>query len=390
MMDLMHPVTDRQTGMAGQPAPRRGTVLVFCPGNAQRGPSDHESATHGEVAKRLAAIKGYDFAGVFDATRSYAGPLYFVPSDTLVTLDAAHRLGIHGEQDLFGGVVPFSFMATKTITHPLAAADSRAPHGWSFDLARRVRDVVLPGFSAFSMQDAREAGARLLEHGAVRIKKASGTGGLGQWVAADAGELEARLRSLDAQELARDGLVLERNLSEVATLSVGQVRVNNLLASYCGVQRLTTNNTGQEVYGGSDLTVVRGDFAPLLELELDHGVRTAIAQARQYHAAVLLSFPGMFASRCNYDVAQGRDAEGRWHSGVLEQSWRIGGASGAEVAALDAFQADPALEVVRASTIEIYGSDPALPDDAEIYFRGIDASVGHIAKYARLEPYADA
>ena len=43
---------------------------------------------------------------------------------------------------------------------------------------------------------------------------------------------------------------------------------------------------------------------------------------------------------------QGVNASGQWCSGVLEQSWRAGGATGAEIAALEAFQADPARRVI--------------------------------------------
>ena len=60
-----------------------------------------------------------------------------------------------------------------------------------------------------------------------------------------------------------------------------------------------------------------------------------------------------FASRRNYDIARGIDAQGQWRCRVLEQSWRIGGASGPEVAALQAFRADPALRVIRAWCIDL-------------------------------------
>lgn len=397
-MSSVHPLGQRQTDQPGHVPgsgsagvsdyAAHGTVVVY-PGNAERSPCSHESATCRELARRLAEIKGYDFAGEFDAARSYSGALYFVPSDTFVTVEAAHQLGIHGEHDLFGGVVPFPFIATKTITHPLPAKDAHAPQGWSFDLAQRVRDVVLPGFSAFSLRDARDAAARLLDQGAVRIKKPSGIGGLGQWVASDAGEFESHLLALNEQDVEREGLVIERNLTKVTTMSVGQVRVGNLLATYYGTQQLTTNNAGENVYGGSTLTVVHGDFDALLRLVLAREALTAIEQARIYHAGVMQSYPAMFASRCNYDVAQGFDEQGRWQSGVLEQSWRIGGASGAEVEALCAFRADPSLRAVRASTCELYGTDTAVPADAMVYFRGVDESVGPITKYSRLEPYAN-
>lgn len=368
-------------------APAAGAVVVY-PGNALRSPCSHESATYTEVARRLATVKGYEYAGEFDQSLRYGCPLYFVPSDTFVTIESARELGILGEHDLFGGVVPFAFIATKTITHPLPGPRAVAPKGWSFDFAVLAGDAVLPGFSVFSIEDARRAGAGMLAQGPVRIKKPSGAGGLGQWVATGAADLESLLQSLDASEVMRDGLVLERNLTDVTTLSVGQVRVGSLLATYYGTQRLTANNAGEKVYGGSDLIVVRGDFDALLRLDPERDALTAIAQTRSYHAAVMKSYPGMFASRCNYDVAQGYDHEGRWRSGVLEQSWRIGGASGAEAAALCAFREDPSLHAVRASTAEVYGDAPALPADAEVSYCGVDEAVGAITKYSRLEPYA--
>jgi hypothetical protein len=75
---------------------------------------------------------------------------------------------------------------------------------------------------------------------------------------------------------------------------------------------------------------------------------------------------------------------------VLEQSWRIGGASGAEIAALEAFQADPALRRIRASTTEIYGENPSVPGDAAIYYQGVDELIGPLTKFSRLEEYANA
>ena len=89
------------------------------------------------------------------------------------------------------------------------------------------------------------------------------------------------------------------------------------------------------MYGGSELLVVRGGFEALHALGLPAEAALAVAQARVYDAAATEHFPGLFASRRNYDVVRGLDAAGRPRCGVLEQSWRIGGASGAEVAALE-------------------------------------------------------
>ena len=189
--------------------------------------------------------------------------------------------------------------------------------------------------------------------------------------------------------MARFGVALEQNLTDVATYSVGQVRVASAVGTYYGTQQLTTNNRGMEVYGGSELVVVQGDFDVLLARTLPEDIRLAIAQARVYDDAATHCFVGFQASRRNYDVAQGVDAADHRRSGVLEQSWRLGGASGAEIGALEAFRADPSLRIVRANTREVYGEAPALPANAAVYFSGDDPHVGPLTKYAWTEPYAD-
>ena len=310
-----------------------------------------------------------------------------MPGDTLVGLDAAAALGVRSEHHLFGGVVPHAVVATKVITHPLIGPKAQAPPGWSGAFGMQVRDVVLSGFTAFTPEDAREAGGRLLRRGPVRIKPVRATGGRGQQVVADAAGLDAMLGTMDAAELQSHGLVLEEDLGDVTTYSVGQVRVAELVASYCGTQSLTTDNGGATVYGGSELLVVRGGFEVLHTLGLPAEAALAIAQARAYDAAATEHFPGLFASRRNYDVVRGLDAKGRPRSGVLEQSWRIGGASGAEVAALEVFRAAPALHAVRAATVERYGEGHAPPPHATIHFWGADERDGPMTKYALAEPY---
>lgn len=345
----------------------------------------HEHLTHSEIARRLAQLKGYEYAGEFDPSCRYDRPLYFVPNDTVVTTESARRLGVTGEHDLFGGVVPFPFVATKTITHDLPDGYRHAPAGWSTAFGHLVREDVLPGFTAFTVDDARNATKDLLRHGKVRVKKASAMGGLGQAVISNMDELDAFLNSMEVEELQRDGMVSEVNLNDVVTYSVGRVRVGDLLATYCGTQQLTTSNRGEEVYGGSSLLVARGDFDALLALDLDDPIHTAIDQARTYHEAAFTSYPGMLVSRANYDMVQGVDDEGRWHSGVLEQSWRIGGASAAEVAALAAFQENRDIRVVRASTTEIYGDNAIVPHGAIIHYQGVDERAGPLTKFSTLE-----
>lgn len=392
----MHATPDTTLALARRisPMPQHAlTSLYLYLANPDARLDGHDLATKARVAGSLAEFLGYAWAGPW--RHGQAGPLrgsarYLVPSDALVGLQLAHELGVAGNDDLFGGVVPHAFVATKLISHPLLGIGSPAPRGWSTEFGERTIDAVLPGYSVFSVDDALEAGELLLRGGSVRVKHPHGVGGNGQWVVNSCAELQSRLADFRPEEMLQHGLVLERNLKRVRTHSVGQVQVGRLTLSYHGTQTVTVDNRGQEVYGGSTLKVIRGAFEELLRQELASGVRRAVEQAVCYHHSAMACFNGLFASRSNYDVAQGVDDSGRQLSGVLEQSWRIGGASGAEVAALHAFGADPALTQLVASTNELYGPDVVVPAGAWRLYDGVDPSVGRLVKYAKIGPHVHA
>jgi len=363
-------------------------VMVY--GCAEYGRQDsHQAMTLERIGRKVAQLAGYGFRGAYERRDSApAAALYLVPLDTLVGVAHARALGVHGVDDLFGGVVPFAFVATKAITHGLVAPDAAAPQGWDPDFVRRAHAAVLPGYTAFSLEDARSAGARLLAGGVVRLKDPCGIGGLGQQTVDSEAALDAALAAMAAADIEANGLVLERDLASPRTYSVGQVLLDGLLASYCGIQDLTENNSGKQVYGGSTLTVVRGGFDALLAQPLGPCKLAAVRAATAYHDAALDCYPEMVLSRCNYDVAFGApsgDAGGQPLGGVLEQSWRVGGATGAELAALQALQADPHRQRVVAATREVYGEGVSVPAGAEVYFQGEDRDVGPLTKYALLE-----
>jgi hypothetical protein len=152
------------------------------------------------------------------------------------------------------------------------------------------------------------------------------------------------------------------------------------MIAYHGTQRSVTNNHGLSVYGGSHLICVRGGWAELENLPMDAGAKLAVRQARAYdHNAA--RYPGFFASRRNYDVGQGIDGLGQRRSGVLEASWRSGGASTAEVAALIEFERDSALQVVEATSIKQFGNPCKIPPGAVVHFQGDDPEDGPLLRY---------
>jgi hypothetical protein len=362
-----------------------GSVVTLRSAEAGTTPM-HEIKTHEEVGRRLARLRGSSFEGEFDPSRAYRMPMYFVLCDTLVGSKAASDLGIAGERDIYGGIVPHAFVATKAITHPLVDSKAAAPHGWSADFAEQVRGVVPAGLTAFDPDDAMRAARILLARGPVRCKPATSTGGHGQRVIRDIAAIEQHLAALDAAEIRRHGLVVEEQVENARTWSVGQVMLDDLTVSYFGIQTTTNNNDGRPAYGGSSLVFHRGRMASLRGPDIPREMATPITQALRYDDLAFRCYAGLLASRRNYDVIAGTDARGAVSGGVLEQSWRVGGATPAEIAALEAFRAAPERRVVRASSVERYGTDIVIPADAVVYFHGCDNRLGPMVKYARIEP----
>src|SRR5690606_6253725 len=206
----------RVPGMTPPPTSRLPrSVVTVCVGGRPR--SDHEQASQAWVARRLAALAGWEYAGAFDPSNPPPLRPYFVPDETL-TVEQAAGLGIEDEDDLFGGVVPHAFVASKVITHCLPREAVACPEGWRPELGERLRSVVLDGFSAFCPTSAGTAGRELLARGGtIRLKPAQARGGMGQVRVSDTGTLDAAVAGLDAAQLHRHGMVLEQDLVEATT-----------------------------------------------------------------------------------------------------------------------------------------------------------------------------
>lgn len=344
--------------------------------------SDHARAPHEHASvacfgRRLAKLMGREFRG--EALPGLPG--YFIPLETLTREQAAMR-GVTCAQDLFGGVVPHAFVASKLVTHGLVDGGTDAPPAWAPQLGSALGDAVLPGHSVFNRRDLHAAVQVLLPLGKVRAKLAHARGGNGQQVVASLEQLDAWLSGVSEAEIA-DGVVAELNLESALTFSIGCIEVGASCVSYFGTQRTIQTPRGDTVYGGSILRVVRGGLDQLQHVPLPPEAADAIAKVQHYEAQIALAYPGFFASRRNYDVVHGHDARGVERCGVLEQSWRFGGASPAEILALEVLSAEPDVPWLDAMTYETYDDEP-VPGDAVVYFQGEVASLGRLTKYARV------
>lgn len=343
---------------------------------------DHRTETVRALGSRIAGLRG---SGFIDApSASLPERVYAVPVETLVGGLLAGRLGIQSETDLFGGLVPYPVLAGKAITHDLFDGDAPRPEGWSAAFTGAVRGVTLAGHAAFDRRSAAAAGRALLANGPIRLKPAWADGGNAQLVVTDPRALDAAIEALDEGRLAGLGLVIEEELRDPEVYSVGRLRIGDMVLAYVGHQETTRDNSGGAAYGGSTLTVFPGDLGTLLDRPIAPQARQAVAHALAYDRAAMRHLPGLVASRRNYDVIAGADARGTARLGVLEASWRIGGASGAEIAAAEAFRAHPTLASVTARGVERYGAHEP-PADGFVSFHADDPEVGPLIKYARIE-----
>lgn len=337
----------------------------------------HDLASRSVLLSQISAFLGVPVRSPMTMAEAADAHVLLVPSDTVV----AKRAEALPATSILGGVVPAAFVATKAITHGLIHSDANHPDGWSMDMARLMGDAAIQGFTAFSIEDARHAGRKLLDGGPVRIKDVCGKAGLGQYVVQDEVTLDSILEKEDPAAIARCGIVLEANLTNVMTYSVGTVTLGGRQISYWGSQNLTQDHHGRDVYGGSDLCVIRGGWEKLLALELPSSIARAVECAAIFDDAAQAAYPDIQLSRRNYDVIEGTDHQGHRRIAALEQSWRVGGASGAEIAAFLALDAEPELASVRCSTVEVYGMvEP--PHGATLYYQGEDPRVGAMTKYA--------
>jgi hypothetical protein len=344
--------------------------------------ADAACLTH--TAERIARLLQYDYGRARSPVPDARQHVYFVPDHTLTAVEA-ERLGVRSERDLFGGVVPHAFVATRAATHAPVSADAEVPQSWSYALARILTGCVLRGYSAFSREDARMAARRLLRSGPVRLN--CGETEASCDMLCDMDEFDEALGGIAVIEIATQGVVVEQALSDQTTYVVGRARVGNESVSIVGTRRAARIESGRATHAGSDLAVVPGDFTALECVGLSAEAREAVIKAARYDEAISHAYRSSFASRRSYDVVLGHDRHGTPRMGVRGPSWRVAAESPAEIAALAAFRDVPGLRCLRAATCEAVGRVD-VPPDAMVYYRSSDADDVVLTKYCTIDVQA--
>lgn len=290
------------------------------------------------------------------------GP-YYVPF-AAVNAELATAHNISGDGDLYGGIVQSPHHADKAILHTLATEDAEHPEWYSTEFAQSVSDVVLLGYTVFSQEDAVSAFRLMSEKSlCVRLKDPANTGGLGQHLIRSVADLYNAL-SMYGDRLSQTGIVLEVDLHNHATITIGHVDIHGDRYSWYG-RPYDVQHEGAMRFGGNELTVTRGDIGSLFEQSTGPEEHLAIEQSmRVFQAYDLL---GAKVSRITLDVVQGTTCRGMFVSGVTDPSLRPSASSAAEVRALEEFAAVPDAKMVKTKLQYDYEKHFTQSDTKELF-----------------------
>jgi hypothetical protein len=291
------------------------------------------------VAERIAILLGGTMASIEEAGENP----YYVPF-AAVHAPLAQIHEITGNGDVYGGIVRDLEHADKAILHELPSSEATHPNWYSPAFAKAVGEVVLPGFTSFTSEDTMQAFDTMQERGlAVRFKDPSATGGMGQFLVQSRSELaEAMVAYQD--RIPKVGAVLEANLQDHQTVTIGHVDINGQTYSWYG-RPYDIEHNGMTRFGGNKLTVTRGSVQGLEQYATDPRDQLAIRQAgRVFDEYGSL---GTIVTRATLDAVQGLDSNGQFISGITDPSLRPSASSAAEIRAIEAFAANPDANVVR-------------------------------------------
>ncbi|MCR0985027.1 DUF3182 family protein [Roseomonas populi] len=200
--------------------------------------NEHDRASRHVLLTRIAGLLSVPLLPAVEAAQAADRAVFLVPGDT-IEVTPGHGLGALSPSRILGGILPAMFVGTKAIAHGLVDPAAACPPEWSHWMAEETSDCVLRGYTAFTRNDAFRAGRLLLTHGPARLKDVCGKAGLSQAVVRNEAELAAALALEDPDSLARCGLVLEQDLVDVITYSVGSAQLRGERISYWGQQNLT-------------------------------------------------------------------------------------------------------------------------------------------------------
>lgn len=298
---------------------------------------------NGLVAQNVAAYLGLSY---YDEKpiRVKADQLYQVPAVTLVRDSVPNSIGT--VEDFYGTLVNHRSQVGKAILHK--SVSSNAPGFYSPDFAHRVRDLVLPGFSAFSKADLIRTFKKheSTQTHSFRLKLPEKSDGHGQYQIRDQEHLDQILKTQSDKVVAEEGLVIEADLHDAQTISVGFAVLGNDTYSFIADQRNDVAE-GRQRYLGAGVIVIRGDMRRLVDATQsgsnhEKAVRTAQVFYDHY------SHFDPVASRLSFDYLTGYDKQREHLSGITDITARLGGTCPALLLSVLELKKNPQATAVKA------------------------------------------
>lgn len=324
---------------------------------------------NGSIAQRIAHHMGLPYKPAPLFHTSPEENAYIVPGVTLDTATAA-KLLIKNEADIYGVAVPNFDMIGKSILHQTVS--SNAPPFYDSAFARIVEQngLVLPGITGFSAQDLldsyRVVGA---PSSGLRLKQSNESDGNGQHEIMGIEHLRELLNAIGPSELANHGAIIEPNLKQKRTNSVGFFKLGSDQYVFVADQ-LNGNADERDMYlGGENIVVTRGEFQALddLLMRLRDPRQEIVSKAMGFLKHYFEYFPNSMTSRLSVDVLSGSHAGFGKLSGVTDITGRLGGLCPATILAAQHLQDNPRHEAVVAEVHLNYH-----PQDFQDYEKGAE------------------
>lgn len=335
------------------------------------------------LAGFLAKLTGRKYQGDLSLNTKIDSRDILFPHKSL-PVSAGEELGVTSQNQIFGSVIE-PIYAEKSIFHPLINKPEVAPRNFPHKFPKQLFEskATLPGYTVFCLDDALSAFELLKLQGVVvRLKDPQGSSGTKQLIVASRTEVEEFVKSIDPSKLKALGLVLESNLinssdpkAALRAYSAGWTVIDGKIYSYIGEQMFGETGTVDR-YLGTKLYMVRGTTNNLIDFAKEKKLQS-ILQCLSKVKRAMVFLPYLIGSRINFDFLVGipetlpanRYIKERTY--VVEQSFRVGGATPAELLGIQYLNTHKNAEIVTAISRVHYGSETKsqISTNSEIFLR---------------------
>ena len=300
---------------------------------------------NGLVAKYIANYFGVDYVDEKEEIDKNNMNVYYVPPVTQVR-GLSHLKGINDKNDFYGLLIDKIGHVHKAILHKTNTVNT--PDFYSVNFSKIVEDLVLPGVTVFSKEGIEKAYKEIgYVSRAVRIKIPNESDGRDQFTVENQTELRTVINKLQEEKISTEGLVLEVNLYDQNTISVGYCDLQGERYSFLALQKNdVAPEDGRDRYMGAKIRVVRGNISNLSAIANNRNEEIAIIKSQKFDQFYSYFNPSI--SRISYDCLFGKTSKEDSLSGITDITGRLGGTCPALIMAACEFKTHNQLSKIEA------------------------------------------